>query len=152
MLKNRSGRRMMAAVGGVLILSGVGTTGTALAAEYRAALTGAKVVPAGDPDGAGTADINISNALNRVCVELEVSGVAPVTKASLHRGTEGENGPAVVNLDRPDGENQDEDDCDNVGNTLAEEIQANPAGFYVLVSTADHPEGAVRGQLAPSAD
>ena len=152
MLKNRFGRRVMVAVGGVLVLSGVGTTGTAVAAEYRAALTGAKVIPAGDPDGAGTAKVNVSNALNDVCVDLEVSGLTQVTKASLHRGAEGVNGPAIVNLDRPDGEDQDEDDCDTVGNALAEEIQANPAGFYVLISTAEHPDGAIRGQLEPSAD
>jgi hypothetical protein len=81
-----------------------------------------------------------------------VSGVAPVTAARIHRGAEGENGPPVVNLDRPDGENQDEDDCDSVGNALAEEIQANPAGFYVVVATAEHPDGAIRGQLEPAAD
>ena len=152
MLKNRSSRRLLAAFGGVLVLSGVGTTGVAVAAEYRAALTGAKVIPSGDADGAGTAKVNVSNAMNAVCVDLEVSGLAPVTKARLHRGAEGENGPPVVNLDRPDGEDQDEDDCDTVGNALAEEIQANPAGFYVLISTADHPDGAIRGQLEPSAD
>jgi CHRD domain-containing protein len=152
MLKNRSRRRLLAAFGGVLILSGVGTTGTALAAEFRAALTGANVVPSGDRDGAGTADVNVSNALNRVCVDLEVSGVAPVTAARIHRGAAGVNGPPVVNLDRPDGEDQDEDDCDTVGNVLAEEIQANPAGFYILISTAEHPEGAIRGQLEPTAD
>ena len=50
-----------------------------------------------------------------------MSGVGQVMAAKIHRGAAGENGPPVVNLDRPDGENQDEDDCDSIGNALAEE-------------------------------
>lgn len=152
MLKNKSGRRVLAAFGGVLILAGAGTTGTALASQFRAALTGANEVPPGDPDGAGTATVRIDGTLNQVCVDLEVSGITAATAAHIHRGAAGENGPPVVNLDVPDGEDQDEDDCDHVGDTLADEIQSNPAGFYVNVHTAEHPEGAIRGQLMPSAD
>ena len=40
-----------------LMLAGAGTTGTALASVFRAAPTGANEVPAGDPDGAGTASV-----------------------------------------------------------------------------------------------
>ncbi len=152
MLKNKSGRRVLAAFGGVLILAGAGTTGTALASQFRAALTGTNEVPPGDPDGAGTATVRIDGTLNTVCVDLEVSGITAATAAHIHRGVAGENGPPVVNLDVPDGEDQDEDDCDHVGDTLADEIQSNPAGFYINIHTAEHPEGAIRGQLTPSAD
>ena len=56
------------------------------------------------------------------------------------------NGPPVVTLSPPDDDN-DSDDCDVVADTILDEIVANPAGFYVNVHTADHPNGAVRGQL-----
>ncbi len=152
MLKNQSGRRVLAALSGVLILAGAGTTGTAYASQFRAALTGAAEVPPGDPDGAGTATVRVDGTLNEVCVDLEVSGITPATAAHIHRGAAGENGPPVVNLDVPDGEDQDEDDCDHVGDTLADDIQANPGNFYINVHTAEHPDGAIRGQLTPSAD
>jgi len=152
MLKNKSCRRALAAFGGVLMLAGAGTTGTALAANFSAALTGTNEVPAGDPDGAGTASVRVSDSLNTVCVDLRVSGIAPATAAHIHRGAAGENGPPVVNLDPPDGQEQDEYDCDHIGDTLADEIQANPGGFYVNIHTAEHPDGAIRGQLVPSSD
>ncbi len=152
MLRNRVGRRVMAAFGGVLILSGVGTTGAAMAADYSATLNGDTLVPAGDTDGWGRAKVNVDGTLNRVCIDLEVRDIGQVTSATLYRGADGEKGAPVMALDRPDGQDQDEDDCDHVGDTITDEIQANPAGFYVLIATADHPEGALRGQLAPSAD
>ena len=141
----------MAAFGGVLILSGVGG-GAAIAAEYSATLNGDKVSPAGDSDGWGRAKVNVDGTLNRVCIDLEVRDISQVTEATLYRGAEGEQGQPVMAADRPDGEDQDEDDCDQVGDTIADEIQANPSNFYVLIKTAEHPEGALRGQLAPSAD
>ena len=85
-------------------------------------------------------------------IDLEVRDIGEVTAAHIHCGPAGENGPPVVNLDRPDGEDQDEDDCDSIGDALADEIQSNPAGFYVNIHTTEHPDGALRGQLAPTAD
>ena len=78
-------------------------------------------------------------------------GIDRATAAHIHRGAAGVNGPPVVNLDAPDNDG-DEDDCDRIGDALADEIQANPAGFYVNVHTAAFPDGAIRGQLMPSAD
>ena len=120
----------------------------AAAAEFRAVLTDHNLLTAGDADGWGRARVRVDDMLNTVCTDLEVRSVGEVTSAQIHRGTEGVDGPPVVNLDAPDDE--DSDDCDNVGDTLADEIQANPAGFYVLIRTRDHPEGAIRGQLGPS--
>ena len=135
------------------LIAGLGTTAPAQpgATQFSAALTGANEVPPGDPDGAGTARVRVLGTLNQICVRLEVRGIIAATAAHIHRGAAGVNGPPVVNLDPPDNDG-DEDDCDQVGDALADEIQANPAGFYVNVHTAEHPEGAIRGQLMPSAD
>ena len=113
--------------------------------EYRATLTGANAVPPGDPDGWGRADININDATNQICTDLEVRNISPVTAAHIHRGGAGVNGPPVVTLDAPD--DNDSDDCDVISDALADEIRANPSGFYVNVHTADYPNGAIRGQL-----
>jgi CHRD domain len=146
-------RRLFTALAGPAMIAGLGTAAPAQpgATQFSAALTGANEVPAGDPDGAGTARVRVLGALNQVCVRLEVRGISRATAAHIHRGAAGVNGPPVVNLDPPDNDG-DEDDCDRIGDALADEIQANPAGFYVNIHTADFPDGAIRGQLMPSAD
>lgn len=145
-------RRLAATAACAAMIASLGTTAPAQpgATQFSAALTGANEVPPGDPDGAGTARVRVLGGLNQVCVRLEVRGISRATAAHIHRGGEGVNGPPVVNLDPPDDE--DEGDCDRVGDALADEIQANPAGFYVNVHTAEYPDGAIRGQLMPSAD
>ena len=149
MLMNRSCRRALAAFGGVLMLAGVGTTGTALAARFTATLNGDHVVGAGDRDGWGRLRLRVDDTLNTLCADLEVRSIGEVTAARIFRGRPGEEGDPVVNLDRP-GSDNDSEDCDNIGDALADEIQANPAGFYVMVTTAEFPRGALRGQLGPS--
>jgi len=150
MLMNRSGRRVLAAFGGVLMLAGAGTTGVAQAARFTAVLNGDKIAHGGDNDGWGRAIVRVDDTLNRVCADLEVRSIGHVTSAQIFRGREGQEGDPVVNLDRPGGHDQDSNDCDNVGDTLADEIQSNPADFYVMIKTTEFPNGAIRGQLGPS--
>ena len=113
--------------------------------QYRAQLSGANEPGGGDPNGAGLARIEINGTTNTVCTDLEVRQISPATAAHIHRGAAGVNGPPVITLDTPD--DNDSDDCDEVAQSLIDEIRANPAGFYVNVHTADYPNGAIRGQL-----
>ena len=149
MLKNRTCRRALAAFGGVLMLAGVGTTGTAFAARFTATLNGDNVVGSGDRDGWGRVRLRVDDTLNTLCTDIEVRSIGEVTSAQVFRGRKGEPGEPVANLDRPGGDG-DSEDCDNIGDALADEIQANPAQFYVMVTTAEFPRGALRGQLGPS--
>ena len=134
---------------GVLALAGCETVNEvandAVGNQLRAQLAGANEPAGGDPDGAGLARIEISDATNTVCTDLEVRMISPATAAHIHRGAAGVNGPPVITLDVPD--DNDSDDCDEVQESLLREIRANPAGFYVNVHTADYPDGAIRGQL-----
>jgi hypothetical protein len=66
----------------------------------------------------------------------------------VYRGRPGEDGDPVLRLERP--RDNDSYDCDTIGNAPADEIQANPAHFYVNVETTEFPQGAIRGQLGPS--
>lgn len=116
-----------------------------VANNFAAVLTGANEVPAGDPDGAGTANISINDATNQVCTHLEVRNIGAVTAAHIHRGTAGVNGPPVINLDAPD--DNDSDDCDTVADALIDELRNAPGRFYVNVHTAQYPGGAIRGQV-----
>ena len=140
-------RRMLAALGGMLILSGVGTTGVAWAAtKFAATLNGDNVPGGGDTDGWGRARVRVGDTSNTICVDLEVRSIGHVTSATLNRGSE-----QVVRLDRPGGRDQDSGDCDSIGDSLADDIQAHPGEFYVVVATDEFPNGALRGQLQPSA-
>lgn len=149
MFKERKRRVFMAAFGGAIMLAGVGTTGTAMAAKFRANMSSDHLASAGDSDGWGRANIRVDDTFNELCADIEVRSIGEVTAAQIHRGAEGVEGPAVVNLDRPD-DDSDSEDCDSIGDELADEIQANPGEFYVLIRTTDHPRGALRGQLVPS--
>jgi hypothetical protein len=121
------------------------TATEAVGNNFSANLTGANEVPPADPDGTGTARISIDDVTNRICTHLEVRDIGAVTAAHVHRGSTGVNGPPVVTLDAPD--DDDSDDCDNVADELVDEIRRSPGSFYVNVHTADHPDGAIRGQV-----
>ena len=134
---------------GVIALAGCETVNEtvndAVGNQFRAQLAGANEPAGGDPDGAGLARVEINDTTNTVCTDLEVRMISPATAAHIHRGAAGVDGPPVITLDVPD--DDDSDDCDDVQDALVDEIRNNPGGFYVNVHTADHPDGAIRGQV-----
>jgi hypothetical protein len=99
----------------------------------------------GDPDGSGTAQVQVDIGNQQVCTTLNVANIATATAAHIHRGPAGVAGPIVVNLPTPVGGSST--GCTPVNQILASEIVANPAGFYVNVHTGDFPNGAIRGQV-----
>ncbi|HET9485359.1 MAG TPA: CHRD domain-containing protein, partial [Xanthomonadales bacterium] len=118
---------------------------TAVAQTFFAPLTGANEVPPGDPDGTGSATIQLVGTT--VNYTINVTNVTlPPTMQHIHSGAPGVNGPIVVDLPGA-----------WVGGTLsgsttttpetAAAIASNAASFYVNVHTTDFPDGAVRGQL-----
>jgi CHRD domain len=148
MLKNKSRRRLLAALGGATLLAGAGTTGTALAAtHFRAVLNGDNVPGAADTDGWGRARIGIHHATHELCTDLEVRSLGRVTSAQLYRGGPGAVGEPVSRMERP--RDDDSWDCKQIGEALAQEIESNPSAFYVEIRTEEFPNGAIRGQLAP---
>lgn len=113
---------------------------------YYATLTGAQEVGGGDPDGAGRAEISISDNFGQVCWDLnDISGIDPITAAHIHVGAAGTNGPPVFTL-RSANEGGYKGCTDGAAWTQ-DRIQGNPQAFYVNVHTAQYPNGAIRGQL-----
>jgi hypothetical protein len=113
---------------------------------YTTTLTGAAEVPGpGDPDGTGSATVNVNPFLNRVCYELDVSGIEEATAAHIHKGSAAQAGPIVVHLEAPVGGSSE--GCTNISARLAREILARPHLYYVNVHNAPFPAGALRGQL-----
>ena len=110
-------------------------------------LTGAAEVPGpGDPDGGGTAVIQVNAGRGVITYELSVTNIATATAAHIHRGPAGEAGPVVVTLRAPS--DSTVSDTVNVDKELAQELIRTPSAFYVNVHNADFPAGAVRGQLS----
>jgi hypothetical protein len=114
--------------------------------DFAAWLRGANEPEGGDLDGTGIARIRFADTGDRICARFQTDRIGTITAAHIHRGSSQAVDAPVVTLDPPDGDWLD--DCVAVEKGLLDEIRDNPAGFYVNVHTADHPGGAIRGQLA----
>ena len=118
-----------------------------------AVLTGAEEVPGpGVADATGGAELTFEPG--QVCYVLNVAMGEKPTAAHIHEGARGASGGVVVNL-APTFElgeaTHDATGCATADQAVLDSILAGPSGFYVNVHTAEHPEGAVRGQLEPKA-
>ena len=133
--------------GGAKNTIGSGAVAAAANRPFIAQLSGANEVPPADPDGSGAAAVTVDPALHEVCADIRVAGIQTAVMAHIHRGAAGVNGPVVVPFNPP---NPTSSTCAIVDPALANDIAANPAGFYVNVHTPDFPNGAIRGQLGPS--
>ena len=131
-------------------LAGCATIEEGIAEEvsetYYATLTGAAEVGGGDTDGAGNAEISVSDELGQVCWDLnDIRGIGPITAAHIHRGEAGTNGPPVFTLRRAN--EGGFKGCTDASEFVQEFLEAAPEAFYVNVHTAEFPSGAIRGQL-----
>jgi len=113
--------------------------------------------------GSGTSNVTINPGHNEVCWEVTVAGLtAPVFASHIHKlPAVGVNGPIVVpffGFSTPSSASSFSGCTENVDRTLIEDIQDNPAGYYVNVHTTcagqpvppcgpDFPVSAVRGPL-----
>lgn len=123
----------------------------------KASLTGENEVPGpGDADGRGTAAVAL-DARGRACFRIAWQGIAPPTAAHIHAGAAGVAGPIVVTffMDRdgftapglPATITAVAGCAEGLDSALLRDIRRRPENFYVNVHNADHPAGAVRGQL-----
>lgn len=114
--------------------------------NLEASLTGAaEVGEPGDADGFGSASLAITPEAGEVCFAISVSNIAAPAAAHIHIGGAGTNGGVVVNLDW---ENTGGNGCVSAGSPDLVAITTNPSLYYVNVHNADHPAGAIRGQLS----
>ena len=113
----------------------------------RVSMTGIQEVPGpGDADGNGTAEIRITANDGQVCWDVYVRAIGAVTVAHIHRGQAGSAGPPVVTLTTPDASGRSRG-CATVDPAVARDIALRGYEYYLNIHTADHPGGAIRGQL-----
>jgi hypothetical protein len=119
---------------------------SAATTNLQATLDAAEEVPNPGPAGAkGTAKVVLDDAANTLCYELTWEGIQDPTAAHVHTGAKGVAGPVAVDFKLKDNGPKA---CVPVNPTSLAQIRDNPGGHYVNVHTADHPKGAIRGQLA----
>jgi hypothetical protein len=155
---------LAAAVAVPTIAFGNARTNTGSLAYIKAAntpfvgqMTGAKEFPGpGDSDGVGGVAVtfDIQDAAvpltgAEVCWDLSYSGLTgtPIM-AHIHPGAAGVANPPVVTFTPTTLGPNSATGCEPMDPTLAGQIMAAPANFYVNVHTTDFPNGAIRTQLA----
>lgn len=123
------------------------------ATRLTAVLTGASEAPTpGDPDGTGTATVNIDASKGQACYEVSIQKLDTPVGMHIHEGDAGKSGPVVIPLATPtispNAAETTTTGCADADRTLLGRIAAQPAKFYVNVHTTPYPQGAVRGQLS----
>ena len=100
----------------------------------------------GDPDGSANVFLDLDPSTGDVCVDWAITGIGTPVAARVHRGVEGTNGPSVFDLPTPPAAGGDIT-CLTVAADALGDIVAEPTAYYLLLSTDEFPDGALRGQL-----
>jgi hypothetical protein len=136
----------LAALAGLLVFGAA--VASAQDAQLFAVLSGGNEVgptgqaAAGDPDGTGSATVNVVGA-DQLCFAILANNIDLPTFAHIHQGAAGTNGSIVVDLSVPNSAG-----CvPGLDPALVDSIRRAPTEFYVNVHNGPFPAGAVRGQL-----
>lgn len=150
----RQGKRWIS-LGLVLLLAVVSAGSVQAGTSKTIYLSWHNVVPSGSGDpnmfGDGTVDVNAGKG--QICYNLRVfvypsdGSNWPPPSTGIYQAEAGSNGPLVVDLNPDFSAGPNVSDCVSVSSSLAHSIKKNPSGYYILVTSIKHPEGAVRAQL-----
>ena len=144
------------AAGGALVAAAIAQTPPPIGGRgFSTTLSGANECNAagacnlGDPDGSGTAMIEVNVGQQRVCWKITVDNISAPMRGHIHKGPVGGAGGIVVPFFEPS--TVDLDGCTSttqpVDRALLMDIIQHPQDYYVNVHTTDFPAGAIRGQL-----
>lgn len=121
------------------------SNGPPVAAPLTAKLTGAAQVPPADEDGSGAFEATLNDTHDELCYALKVDNIAEASAAAIHEGAAGHKGRTIIVLRAP--ANGVANGCATVTAELAIKLTQHPERYYVSVTNAAYPTGAVRGQL-----
>jgi hypothetical protein len=148
-------KSLILCLGLLLILTLISAANVQAAASKTIYLDWHNVVPAGSGDpnmfGDGTVSVNAGKSL--ICYSLRVfvypsdGSNWPPAGTGIYEAPAGTNGPLVVDLHADFSSGPNATGCLGVSSSIAHNIQRNPSGYYLLVTSIKHPEGAVRAQL-----
>jgi len=113
--------------------------------NLSASLFGEYVTGEGDDDASADFNGEIDHRRGRVCYYLEVEDLDAATGIAIHQGEQRADGPEVLPLTLP-GDDGDEV-CVDAPAELLTALGEAPDGYYLLLKSGGHPDGAIRGQL-----
>ncbi len=156
MLRSLIGTGLAALLAVAVAVPALSAAGSGKAVELQADLKGKNEVPGpGSQKGKGEIHVFVKVPKKKVCFNFEVSKLDPITAGHIHKGTADVAGPIKVTLF------EDQQGLEGTGNyegcakglrkKLLKKITGNPEKFYVNLHTLDYPDGAIRGQLEPTA-
>jgi hypothetical protein len=119
-------------------------------AKFMVELTGAEQVPPVQTSGAGKAALTYDPANRMVTWSISYTGLSgPVTMAHFHGpASAGKNGPVTVWLAKQGSPVQG--DITGSATLTPDQAEEFAAGqWYINLHTKDHPDGEIRGQVAP---
>jgi CHRD domain len=119
-----------------------------IAETRRTNLTGDQIVGGGgDRDGSAQAELTISDELNQVCYDVNgISNIGPVSSITINRATRGSNGPVVLRLTKPNEGGWK--NCVGRAELIEDRMEGDPSAYYIIITTSDYPNGAIRGQFS----
>jgi len=147
----KAGKSAALVVLGSVALAGCATVEEAaveaVSKTQRATLTGAEVVTSGgDRDGYARAELSVSDELDQICYDInDIRNLAPITSLTINRAPRGRVGPAILRVDRANEGGWK--NCVSKSEWLESSFERNPGAYYIQVSTAEFPNGAIRGQF-----
>jgi len=131
-----------------LLLVAMAAPALAEPVQLRASLSGANEVGnAGDPDGTGSAVVEIDAPAGEICFNITTAGTEDPVAAHIHGAGADANGDVVINFDW---DNTGGVGCVSAPTSTLDAILNAPSLYYVNVHTPEFAPGAVRGQLAVS--
>jgi hypothetical protein len=153
--------RLLAVLATVGLIASLGAGAAAAAAPqatevYRLSLTGDQEATAtcappavcGDPDASGEMILIVNPNNDTVCFLTRWRNIdGTVVAAHIHNGVAGVPAGVVVPLFAGQFAGTDKLRGCVAGNSWTDDINANPAGFYVNIHSTTFPAGAIRAQL-----
>ncbi|MDQ3764300.1 MAG: CHRD domain-containing protein [Actinomycetota bacterium] len=119
--------------------------------HFSVQLTGRDVRGGGDPDGQGSARLNLDAQQETACYTVTWSGLrGDVTAFHLHvadRGSEGPHWIDFFNDQRFPGSHNEASGCVPATRDKIRAVIENPSAYYLNVHSTAFEKGALRGQL-----
>ncbi|MFQ5855994.1 MAG: CHRD domain-containing protein, partial [Anaerolineae bacterium] len=118
--------------------------------RYEARMSGDREVPPVDTAASGRAMLFLSDDETRLTYRVSVDDIENITAANIHLAPAGQNGPIIHELYDGTGTFDPTNPITGTLTLLAGKVTTLRDGeYYVNVQTTAHPEGEIRGQVAP---
>jgi len=122
------------------------------AVPFAIMLEGDLVVPGpGDPDGMAMGTLTVDPGTNTISWNFTYENIDTPTNLRIHTGAPGVSGAPFVSLALTGTPGNLVGQATNAPNSVIDALLAAPENYYLAITTAEFPGGAVRQQLQPPA-